>query len=603
MAFERRAHDTSGTRKQAGMVPTEYYAKQRVITVDGLTGTVASVSVSPFGVEDYEVILDHGMGGGIYSTSQLSPAPTQHEAVGVHLASDDYPILRDILADRPDIATAKHFEQRTAMHELTPGQRVMTFDGLTGTITGYAGHELSSFTGGTYDIFTVVLDNGMGGGQYSSNDLRPQTGTNNPIVHQATVSGSQMDGGFEDVSAGGSPGSDYEEGGDLQTGAALKENEYATYKNPHGPSYDESKEHKKFEPEHHPQARERHYPYGGGGDSDHNSMNDPVIGDVSKKYEPAHLVSLNSLTFEARRAVDAAVNNAWGEPQPTDIQLAPKPYGATTPKDPKANPGSQGWASSPDPEHWGEMNPASFGYSQRVATSVQNEELLFEGSTTDDGFGSEMIFESAMDDVDQSQEGPTVKVDDNYSHAAPSIRGDVKPHALLGEVPNPDLAGPGYPSGPKGGTSSGMPPGAPGMPMHQQPTPDAPGAEATLNDKPEGALPSTDGSLFDNDNAGVPEDDEALTPDRTASLSSIVESFQKSAAGQSLKTEGGSASEFGMELAAAAQQFLSKEALKDYSPGEQLAIINEGAQHQASNLDRLQLEGTHYMEDEDSWLS
>lgn len=48
------------------------------------------------------------------------------------------------------------------------------------------------------------------------------------------------------------------------------------------------------------------------------------------------------------------------------------------------------------------------------------------------------------------------------------------------------------------------------------------------------------------------------------------------------------------EMAAAAQQFLAKQALKTYTPAERKNIIDEGEGVTASNLDRLDIRGTHY---------
>lgn len=49
------------------------------------------------------------------------------------------------------------------------------------------------------------------------------------------------------------------------------------------------------------------------------------------------------------------------------------------------------------------------------------------------------------------------------------------------------------------------------------------------------------------------------------------------------------------DIAAAAQQHLAtKQALKTYSPGERQQIIDEGMDVKASNLDRLDIKGTHY---------
>lgn len=77
-----------------------------------------------------------------------------------------------------------------------------------------------------------------------------------------------------------------------------------------------------------------------------------------------------------------------------------------------------------------------------------------------------------------------------------------------------------------------------------------PGAEATLHDSPQPALPATDGA-----DMAIPQDDEALTPNTA----------------------------------------MRKRALKDFTPAERQALINEGQDGtRARNLDGLQIEGTHY---------
>ncbi|WP_428957922.1 hypothetical protein [Streptomyces sp. cg35] len=92
------------------------------------------------------------------------------------------------------------------------------------------------------------------------------------------------------------------------------------------------------------------------------------------------------------------------------------------------------------------------------------------------------------------------------------------------------------------------------------------GAEADLHEEPEGALPATDG-------VQIPSEDESLTP---------------SMAG------------------------LKRQALKSFTLAEREALINEGENVRAANLDRLEIDGTHYadleqilaaQEDDTTWLS
>ncbi len=318
----------------------------------------------------------------------------------------------------------------------------------------------------------------------------------------------------------------------------------------------------------------------------------------------------NRHNFEHGVNHTAAVNSPWGEPTPEAPNYTPGP---TKPRNQSENPGSTGWASQGDPDNWDSIMPNELG--DRVASLGPSEdEFMFEASIPQE------VAES--DDPMGSTENSEGFPGEMQSVAAEN--------------------GPDRPSGPKGGSGGRMPPGHPGMPQHEELKEDlgedlekeafwpavlraAPaiingiseladhhdedkeGAEATLHMEPQGALPFTDGDGPDL------TDDESLTPPRAASLSvqDIVERFQATAGhlspsgapGASLAplTGSGAAS----EIAGAARAALAKMAVKDYSPAEQAAIINEGHNVRASNLDRLDIGDTHYAhlgdEDEIAW--
>jgi hypothetical protein len=101
---KRPEHQTLGVQRLA--VRSEDYwdfkPEQRVKTIDGVTGVVRHVEDGPFpGSEEYEVELEHGMGGGKYTASQLSPAPITTSAME-QTAAADYPELAEVLVERPD---------------------------------------------------------------------------------------------------------------------------------------------------------------------------------------------------------------------------------------------------------------------------------------------------------------------------------------------------------------------------------------------------------------------------------------------------------------------------------------------------------------------
>ncbi len=134
------------------------------------------------------------------------------------------------------------------------------------------------------------------------------------------------------------------------------------------------------------------------------------------------------------------------------------------------------------------------------------------------------------------------------------------------------------------------------------------GSNSTLNEEPEAALPVTDGT---GDPGGDMGDESMSDPFSTrsslveGSIEDVVAQFQRTA-GQSIMSDTGTgAGEGSSDIAAQAAAFLatgqmpvdpgmSATAMKTFSPGEQRQIIDEGLDVQASNLDRLDIAGTHY---------
>lgn len=116
----RRAsrHDTEALRKLAGMRAETYWDHapgDRVMTCDGIPGVVTAVldGFSP-GSESYEVKLDGAAGGGLYSSGQLRQTAGGVEANTIHTADQDYPMLGNILRDRPDPALDQVMARRQA---------------------------------------------------------------------------------------------------------------------------------------------------------------------------------------------------------------------------------------------------------------------------------------------------------------------------------------------------------------------------------------------------------------------------------------------------------------------------------------------------------
>lgn len=83
----------------------DYSIGQRVITREGFIGKVEQIYDGPFpGTESYQITLEGGMGAGEYATRDIVGTASNTTASTEATAAADYPELRDILTDRPDIA-------------------------------------------------------------------------------------------------------------------------------------------------------------------------------------------------------------------------------------------------------------------------------------------------------------------------------------------------------------------------------------------------------------------------------------------------------------------------------------------------------------------
>jgi hypothetical protein len=289
--------------------------------------------------------------------------------------------------------------------------------------------------------------------------------------------------------------------------------------------------------------------------------------------------------------ITAAVNSPWGEPQ-ADV---PEVTGPTRPSHATDNPASTGWASAPDPQSWNTaITPDTIGMAASKACSRTKAD--YAASEADD---------------DCRECGKKVS-----SHSGEYSGGEYGESNTYQASLDEFLFEAG--GGPTGTGGSMMP---------------AAGPESTLNDEPEAALPQTDGELDlgsglplsngspDGGSLGAgsvnikgdPKSLESDTPSimTMGGVEDIVASFQQKAAHLNPEGSGGGDS----EIASAAKEFLAKEAVKDFTPGEQATIINEGQGVTAANLDRLDIAGTHYEpleaalaardaeEDDDAWMA
>ena len=229
----------------------------------------------------------------------------------------------------------------------------------------------------------------------------------------------------------------------------------------------------------------------------------------------------------------------------------PEVTGPTRPPHKTDNPASQGWASQPDPQSWNDaITPDTIGMSASLEAS---DEFLFEA-----GGGPTMSGGSMIPDA-----GPESTLHDEPEAALPQTDGEL------------DL-GSGLP------LSNGSPSG--------------------------GSMGTGDANIKGDTTTHLDPDAQSIMT--TGSVEDIVASFQQKAAHLN---PGGGGGQGDSDIAAAAREHLAKEAVKDFTPGEQATIINEGQGVTAANLDRLDIAGTHYEpleaalaardeEDDEGWM-
>jgi hypothetical protein len=273
--------------------------------------------------------------------------------------------------------------------------------------------------------------------------------------------------------------------------------------------------------------------------------------------QPPILVALASMRDDdpAAHVITAAVNDMFGDTSGYTEPSLMNPMGPTAPWNPDESPASAGPLSGGEPYNWGRINGPTM--LPRIASVITTE-----------AFWQAIV--------------PLVRA------VAPKVIKSVAPKVITHEVKKHQQ-----------------------KPVQEAQVPDGTeyGSQATLNDEPEGALPETDGddhtaSLGDvdivNDDISTLGDD-ALSPESPSiqtqgGAADIVAEFQRSAAARKLMDGAPKGDTSGSDIAKAAQEYLAKTAASAFTRAEQDELINESPGVQASNTDRLDIEGTHYAE-------
>lgn len=299
-----------------------------------------------------------------------------------------------------------------------------------------------------------------------------------------------------------------------------------------------------------------------------------------------HLVALAALEDDdpALHAILAATNELFGggvvESNPTNMNI----YGPTVPRNPDESPASAGPFAGGLPSDWGAITTNMLART-RVASAMQSEgfwHVLAESLMGEEGAEATLHEEpqGALPETDGHVHlaTPDEARDEDYT---PEQR-DLDP--LVASLDDVEL-------------TEHTPDVADNEPQYQ--SIQTQGAEMTNG----AGIGSAEGT--DVEELGAPEAIDVL--ERTGSVGDVVAEFQKSAGAQALRS-GSSQSGGGQfdDIAGAAEAYLTKTAAS-FSAAERQALIHESPGTQASNTDRLDIEGTHYalLEDEaadEGWL-
>src|SRR5690606_41400524 len=106
---KRILHQTAAAMRFDAEQEYDYVPGDRVMTIDGIPGTVVAVNDGPFrGNEEYEISLDDGLGGGFYTYSQIRGRVNEN----LYTDDRDYPELAAGLRKDPDTAQPRYRESR-----------------------------------------------------------------------------------------------------------------------------------------------------------------------------------------------------------------------------------------------------------------------------------------------------------------------------------------------------------------------------------------------------------------------------------------------------------------------------------------------------------
>lgn len=240
MNLSRNPH----TRHTAGVDAdafADYSVGQRVMTPEGIPGVVTAVQDGPFpGTEAYEVTLDDDLGGGTYGTSELLaiegheaalvegnvigeytvPAPVDDPSL--HLASEDYPELAEILVERPPLAHSEPLTMtgsKTATTQMTCpdcgatfyGDGVGASHGCQGRVDTQAALDFALFEGDETDYNPAQGgDPGVFSGEDEPEFLATEAGLWDhvlaPVVDRMTR---HIDKGYPGIQQGTAPSFDW----------------------------------------------------------------------------------------------------------------------------------------------------------------------------------------------------------------------------------------------------------------------------------------------------------------------------------------------------------------------------------------------------------
>lgn len=531
-------HDTMGSRKLASMAYAhsdhEYQVNELVITCDGLPGRITAVYDGPFqGNEEYEIVLENNLGRGTYTSSQIKGRFVEQSDPNLFTADKDYPELSEIIRQRPDPAKMRFSASRNDSEALTPLSKVIA---LGASDKSFRMHLTAAWKDVVAKAKRIRSESGVTIVTSSGDTIIGHVQGDNNVYETGIqrVIGSRAVSGWSCGCAWGAyhwgASDDFSRFAGRMCSHALALQYEAQSRGMFGRDVYEDSEKPKWVP----QRVVVKYDIDSGGNMFAHSAKQGQ--EESLELPPIAIIAhMAQFDEQATRLIKSgAVNDLFGNNPVGAPNKDVAPLGATTPRNPHENPASAGNISGPDPSDWLSVQPTqlnTWAAFDQSSTEINGTSPIADASANESHFNINQAPHGSIAADNEEDEGALAELKDEPEPALPEATGYNWDHADPSALSPEQVDSNGTPTPPSGGMVTSVPQG---------------------HGLPEETLPGSNSSDTIND---------------------IVRDFHRSAA---------------------AQQLMSKQAMKNFSFMEQQELINEGRGARARNFDRLEIEGTHY---------